>query len=463
MTIAAKATLKNHVPGPSRLSPFGSLAEMRRDPIATLLSAREGYGDVVKLRVGIWQSYLLSHPDDIKHVLQDNQQNYLKGFMFEYLKPVLGLGLLTNSGESWRRQRRLAQPAFHRQRLDNLTGAMTSSIEKLRARWRRADLDKPIDIVAEMTRLALDIVGRALFGVGFDAGSAEVSQAVKICQEHINWQIMHIFTMPDRYPTPRNMRFRRAIRLLNDAVYAIIDQRRNALELPTAGIAPSTTGDLLTMLLEARDEDTGEGMTDLQLRDEVMTIFLAGHETTANALAWAWHLLSLNPEVEERLKAEVDTVLSGRLPCLADLPRLTYTRMVFDEALRLRPPVWTVGRFPLTADEAGGYRIPAQTTVVLSPYVTHRHPEFWEEPERFDPDRFSPELVAKRPRYAYFPFGGGPRMCIGSEFATMEGVLTLAAIASEFRLSAPPGHVVEMEPLVTLRPRGGLPMRVERR
>jgi cytochrome P450 len=229
------------------------------------------------------------------------------------------------------------------------------------------------------------------------------------------------------------------------------------------GSCDGERSDLLTLLLEALDTDGSEQMTEMQLRDEVMTILLAGHETTANALVWSWHYIAANPEVEERLRAEVDSVLGGRQPGLADLGGLKYTRMVFDEALRLRPPVWALFRCPLTDDEAGGYRVPSFTTIILSPYVTHRHPEFWDDAERFDPERFLPERVAGRPRYAFFPFGGGPRMCLGAEFATMEGVLALASIAQEFQIEAVPGHTVELEPLITLRPAGGLPMILRRR
>lgn len=427
--------------------------------MGTLLEAHETYGAVVKFRAGIWFAYLLSHPDDIKHVLQDNNQNYGKGFTFEYLKPVLGLGLLTNQGDSWLAQRRLVQPSFQHQRLGELADVMTGSIERMLERWRdEAEAETPVDVVAEMTGLTMEIVSRALFGSGFGADANRVSEAVRVAQEHVNWQITHLFSVPERYPTPRNLRFKRALGVLDGVVYSIIEQQQMATR-----VDGEPSNDLLTLLLEARDQETGEGMSDLQLRDEVMTIFLAGHETTANALAWAWHLLAVNPEVEERLHAEVDDVLNGRLPILADLPRLQYTRMVFDETLRLRPPVWTVGRFPFANDAAHGFHIPAYTSIILSPYVTHRHPEFWDEPGRFNPDRFQPERVAERPKYAYFPFGGGPRMCVGSEFAIMEGVLALAAIAREFRFRTLPGHRVELEPLITLRPRGGLPMLLDSR
>jgi cytochrome P450 len=308
----------------------------------------------------------------------------------------------------------------------------------------------------------MDMVGMALLGSDLGADAAQVREAVKVGQEHVNWRITHLFSLPERYPTPRNRRFHQALRTLDNVVYSIIDRRREVPASPER--AEGASGhDLLTLLLEARDDETGEGMTDDQVRDEVMTIFLAGHETTANALAWAWHLLSSHPEIEEHLHQEVDSVLSGRSPGFGDIAHLKYTRMVIDETLRLFPPVWAIARFPVRNDEAGGYGIPAYSQVILSPYVTHRHADFWEEPERFDPERFLPDRIAQRPKYAYFPFGGGPRMCIGSEFALMEGVLALATIAGQYRLRPVPNHKVEPEPLITLRPKGGLPMYIEPR
>ena len=292
------ARLNRKVPGPHRWSPFGVLSEVQRDPLGTFLRGRESYGDVVKFRVGMWNSYLLSHPDDIKRVLQDNNQNYRKGLIYQYLKPVLGLGLLTNEGESWLSQRRLAQPAFHRQELGELTSIMTGAIGAMLDRWRNQTEVAPRDIAAEMAHLTMDMVGQALLGSDLAGTSAQVHDAVKVGQEHVNWRITHPFSLSENYPTPRNRRFKKALRTLDDLVYSIIEQRRRSSSAVLSGAEGGGSGhDLLTLLLEARDDDTGEGMTDWQLRNEVITIFLAGHETTANALAWAWHLLSLHPEV----------------------------------------------------------------------------------------------------------------------------------------------------------------------
>lgn len=446
-------------PGPWRWSPFGSLSELRATPLKTLLGARETYGDVVRFRVGLWSVYLLSHPDDVKHVLQDNHQNYRKGFTFGYLKPLVGSGLLTAEGESWRVQRRLIQPAFHHQRLDSMVELMAKAAEDLASRWLVRRETCPVDVVQEMTAVTLQIVSKAILGVDLDAATSQIGEAMRVTQEQINWRITHLFSTPDRYPTPRNLRFRRSLRVLEDLVSSMIEIKRvNQSRNQAEG-----GNDVLSLLLEDQDGEPASAIPDLLLRDEVMTFLLAGHETTANALAWTCHFLALNPEAEERLHSEVDSVLNGRRPTLADLSRLRFTRMVFEETLRLRPPVWALGRFSLADDQAGRYRLSAYSSVLLSPYVTHRHPEFWEIPERFDPDRFRPEQVASRPGHAYFPFGAGPRMCIGREFAVMEAVVCLATIAGRFRLRNFANHTVELEPLITLRPKGGMPMYVEER
>ncbi len=403
-------------PGPRKWSPFGSLTELRTSPLETLLDARDTYGDVVRFRIGMWAAYLVAHPADVKHILQDNHQNYRKGFTFEYLKPLVGSGLLTAEGESWRFQRRMVQPAFHRQRLDGMVETIATAAEAVCDRWQHRHSTEPLDVVEEMTSFAIQVVSAAILGVNLDAATPEIADAVAVAQEGINWRITHLFSMPDRYPTPRNLRFRSALRVLDDAVLSLIETKRQAYARE-----PGQGNDALSILLDAQQSDPDGAIPDLLLRDEVMTLLLAGHETSANALAWTWHLLAQNPEAEERLHAEVDSVLNGRRPTLDDLPKLRFTRMVFEESLRLRPPVWALGRFSLAEDEVGGYRLPAYSSVLLSAYVTHRHPEFWEDPERFDPDRFTPERVAERPALAYFPFGAGPRMCIGGEFAMHGG------------------------------------------
>ncbi|MEX0786183.1 MAG: cytochrome P450 [Dehalococcoidia bacterium] len=438
------------VPGPSSYWPLGQLAELQRDSTGMLERLVRTYGDIVRFRIFIWQNYLIAHPDHIKHVLQENPQNYHKGFLYEFLKPVVGEGLLTSEDEFWKRQRRIAQPAFHRKVLASLASAMTDETADMVERWREpAAAGKPIDVLAELMALTLEIVSRTMLSTDVAEETDAVRDSVVVLREHVAYRAFHVFTLPERVPTARNRRFHRALSTVDGIVYRMIDERRRDA---------SEANDLLSTLLAARDEETGEGMTDKQLRDEVITVFLAGHETTANALSWALYLLSQHPDVEERLAGEVDAALAGRVPTLEDLHSLPYTRMVIEEALRLYPPAYAFARRAMGDDEIGGYRIPKDATVLLSPWVTHRHPEFWDQPERFDPERFTPERSAQRPRYAYFPFGGGPRQCIGNEFALMEAQLVLAMVAQAFRVRLLPGHAVIPEPAITLRPLGSLPM-----
>ena len=424
---------------------FGSAFEMRRDPLRVLTEARR-HGDFVRFRLGPYRVYLLSRPDYISHVLQKNPRNYLKDG-YEHIE-IVGNGLLASEGDFWRRQRRLAQPAFHRECLAEMAKTMTDATEKMLGRSGARSTDDPLDLDAEMSRLTLEIVGRTLFSaeVGDEAGKVGSALATVL---NLGFQRTGRFVpVPLGVPTPKNRRYRNAVRHLNGVVGALISGRR-------AG--GGGEDDLLAMLLEARDADTGEGMGERQLRDEVMTILTAGYETTARALAWTWYLLDANPHVRERLERELDG-LNGRVPTFGDLDRLTYTKMVLQESMRLFPPVWGLSRLVAQEDEIGGYRISKGSRVVVSQYVTHRHPDFWDNPETFDPERFTPERSAGRPRYAYFPFSGGPRQCIGNNFAMMEAVLVIATIARRYRLTLAPGHPVEPEPSFTLRSRHGMRM-----
>jgi len=392
--------------------------------------------------------YLVSHPDLIKHILQDNNRNYHKSVGYEKTRPMLGYGLLTSEDDFWRRQRRLAQPAFHRKHISAFATTMTDATSQMLQRWQHhAESGAPFNAAAEMMRLTLTIVGRTLFNTDLSDEADKVGQALTIALEHTNRRMQSLFDLGEKLPTPENRRFNEAIKTLDEVVYGMIEERRRT---------NIDNGDLLSLLLHAQDEETGERMSDKQLRDEAMTIFLAGHETTANALAWTWYLLSKHPDVARRLRNELAAVLGGRTPTLDDLPNLVYTKMVLDEALRLYPPAWAIGRNSLAADKLGDYHLPANSIVVLSPYVTHRLPEFWPNPEGFDPERFRPEQAENRPRFAYFPFAGGPRLCIGNNFALMEMQLILAMIAQRYHLDLVPGHPIELEPMVTLRPRHGV-------
>lgn len=395
-------------------------------------------------------------PAAVKHVLLDNADNYRKSRIARrLLKPGLGEGLLTSEGELWRRQRRILAPAFQTKRIASFAPVMTAATEAMLARWDVHPKEKPLNIAEEMMRLTLDIIGRTMFSSDLGEHGAAIGRSVSEYQEFAGRpSIVDLLNLPEWLPRLGPARARQAVGALDQAMTAIIAKRR-------AG--ETAANDLLSLLLAARDEETGEGMSDTMIRDEVATIFTAGHETTANGLAWTWYLLSLHPRERGALEAELESVLAGRSPIADDLPGLAYTRMVFDEAIRLYPPAHTLAREALDDDEILGHRIPKGSSIVISPWLLHRHKKLWIEPERFDPERFRPEAAAKRHRYAYIPFGGGPRICIGMGFALQEAILILATVAQRYRLRLAPGHRVEPVGLITLRPKGGLPMYLEPR
>jgi cytochrome P450 len=441
-------------PGPCGHLLLGSARDMQRDPLRFGLAMTRQYGDVVRIRFLLWPAYLINHPDGVKHVLQVNQQNYNKDlYPYKIFKPLLGRGLVTNDGKSWLQQRRLIQPTFHRKRLAAFGRLMTDATVMMLEQWQDfAERAQQLDIAAEMLRLTLRIVGQALFNIDLSDETHIVGQSLirvnKLLSDYI-----YVPFPPLNVPTLRNRLIQTAFRTLDQVVQGIINQRRQQ---------NMDTDDLLSMLLSVRDEETGQGMNNQQVRDEVMTLLIAGYETVSTALVWTWYLLSQYPEVEHCLHSELDMVLGGDQPAVEHLAELAYTHMVIEEALRLYPPAWIFGRKAIADDEIGGYSIPANSIVVLSPYVTHRHPAFWEHPEVFDPARFSPERSAGRSHFAYFPFGGGPRMCIGNNFALMEMQLILATIAQRYTLRLVPGHLVEPEAFLSLRPRYGLPMTLHR-
>jgi cytochrome P450 len=435
---------------------LGILPAARKDVLGFLREATRQYGDVVRYRLGTMTAHLIVHPDGVRQVLADNAKNYTKDhFSYRLVSRVAGNGLLTSQGSFWLRQRRLAQPAFHRQRIAAMAEGMTRTAAEVRERWEApASRGEPVVMVEEMMRLTLTIVGHALFGTSVGAQAEAIGSAFNVLSEQTVTRFRTFRLLPPVLPTRYDRDFRQAKNMLRGAVMELIAERRRRNE---------DTGDLLSMFMLAKDEETGEVMNDEQLCDEVLTMLVAGHETTATALSWVWALLDGHPEVEAKLHAELDTVLGGRLPTVEDVPKLAYTRMVVEEAMRLYPPAYIWSRAVKEDDVIGGFRIPAGTTVDISPYLTHRHPDFWERPEEFLPERFSPEASAQRPRYAYFPFSGGPRQCIGNNFAMMEAQLLLATLAQRFRPRRLPGHELVPEPLITLRPKGGLPMRLERR
>lgn len=436
------------IPGPTYWTPFGAGRAIRSDPLGFVSALARTYGDVVRVRMGPLCVYMLFHPDDVRWVLQEHHQNYVKGPLIGRVKVLIGEGLFTSEGDFWRRQRRLAQPAFHRDRIAAFADTMVRCTAERLDRWAPGTT---VDVAAEMNALALTIVGRTLFGRDLSGDAAAAGDALRTALAFTADYAMSWVALPIGLPLPRHREFRRAVRTLETLVYEIVGARRRTGE---------DAGDLLSMLLAARDADTGEGMSDRQLRDEVMTFLLAGHETTAVALAWTWSLLARHPAIADRARAETLDVLGTRPPALTDLPRLPLARMVVEEAMRLYPPVWGIGRQAIRADRIRDLELPAGAVVNLSPWVTHRHPAFWEEPERFDPDRFLPDRVRARPRFAYFPFSGGPRLCIGESFALMEAQLVMAMMLQRYHLALAPGQEVVPEPTLTVRPRDGLRMTV---
>ena len=448
-----KSSDQKRPPGPRGHVLFGNASAIQRNPTEVYLALARQYGDIVRIRFVLWPTYMLFHPDYVQHVLQQNHQNYNKDvYTYHALKPFVGEGLITNNGQPWLRQRRLIQPVFHRKQLASFGTLMSDATVAMLKQWESSiQQDQPLDIAAEMMRLTLQIVGQVIFHVDLSDQAAQAGQAFTTLNKLLS-DYIHAPFPPLSVPTPRNRRLQGARHALDAVVDGIITEHR---------LQNADTGDLLSRLLLARDEETGEGMSDRQVRDEVVTLLFAGHETTANALSWTWYLLAQHPDVEQRLRTELDEVLGGHQPTMDDLPNLPYTRMVLEEAMRLYPPAWSFGRKAIASDKIGGYAVPANTWVWLSPFVTHRHPAFWENPKVFDPERFTPEKVAVRPRYAYFPFGGGPRMCIGSHFAMMEAQLILATVAQSYQFRLVPGHPVEPQALLSLRPRYGLPMTIQ--
>jgi len=433
--------------GPRGWPLLGSVSEFQRNPLELFFRSIREHGDVVRLKL-LNTVFLVNHPDGVRHVLHDHHVNYKKNFVYDRLKSLTGNGLVTSDGDFWKRQRKLAQPAFHRQRIAGFARTMATQTARMLERWRGlAASRRAFDVHAEMMRLTFTIIGEALFSLNLEDGAADMGRALSDALEITQRRFTARLIPPRFLPTPENRRFAAAMNVLDRVVDEIIERRR---------VAPDAGNDLLGTLMAARDEETGEAMDNRQLRDEVMTMVLAGHETTANALTFALYLLSRNPAAARRVQQEVREVLQGRTPGMEDLPRLRYTQQVIDESMRLYPPAWVFGREALVDDVILGFRVPRGSSVVLVPYTIHRHPEFWDNPEGFDPERFAPELSQRRHRYAYFPFAAGPRMCIGEGFAKMEMPIILAMVAQRYALHLEPGFELELDPVVTLRPKHGV-------
>ena len=437
-------------PGPHPALSLLRFPLFRRDPLAVFRRMAARHGDVSTFRLGPRRFYLLNHPDLVRDVLVTHHRTFIKSYALQRARVLLGTGLLTSEGELHLRQRRLAQPAFHRERIAAMGQAMASAASAAAGRWRAG---MEVDAAREMNRLTLAIAGTTLLGADVEGEADEIGRALTDALGLFDRLHNPFAPLLERLPVPATRRMRAARARLDATIHRIIAERRASGE---------DRDDLLGMLLAARDEQgDGGGMTDAQLRDELLTLFLAGHETTANALGWTWHLLARNPEAEARLHEELRTVLGGRVPTADDVPRLPFTRAVLAEAMRIWPPAWTIGREPLEDYGAGGYRVRAGSIVLLSPFLVHRDPRWWDAPEAFRPERWMEDgFEATLPRFAYFPFGGGPRKCIGEGFAWMESVLVLATLASRWRLRHTADARVAPEPRITLRPTG-LRMRVE--
>lgn len=443
----AAAVIAKQPPGPKPILPGFHFLALRRDRIGFLTNLAREYGEIAHFKLGPVPVYLLTNPEHIRDVLITHNKQFMKGEGLQRAKRLLGEGLLTSEGEFHLRQRRLAQPAFHRQRIAGYADTMVDYARQMREDWQPGETR---DIAREMMRLTLAIAGKTLFGTDVVKEADEIGAALSTTMEAFNRLTLPFSNLIEKLPLPSVRRFEQAKERLDATIYRIIEERRASDE---------DQGDLLSMLIQARDtEGDGTGMTDLQLRDEAMTIFLAGHETTANALTWTWYLLSQNPVEEARFHEEIDQVLAGRLPTAEDYPRLKYAERVFAESMRLYPPAWLIGRRALSDYVIDGYTIPAGAILLMSQYVMHHHPKFFPEPERFDPERWTPEAKEARPQFSYFPFGGGPRLCIGEQFAWMEGVLVMATFAQRWRMRLAPGHPVAKQPLVTLRPKHGMKM-----
>ncbi|MCW3128178.1 MAG: cytochrome [Bacteroidetes bacterium] len=435
---------------------IGHVGMMKVDAIGMVKNFIERYGNIFSLSVPFYKVVIVSKPEYARYVLLDNNKNYTKSIAYELLKPLLGLGLLTSEGDFWKQQRKLVQPAFHKRKLDELTEMMIERsehwVDRIDAHAKKGEA---FDVLPEMTALTLDIISKAIFSKGVEDKAQIVGEQITLLNEYTIEKIHQPVRMPDSIPTPFNRKARVSMALLDKIIYEIIDERR------AEGVSKD---DLLSMLIDARDEETGESMDNKQLRDEVMTIFLAGNETSSNALSWTLYLLSQHPEHEARMVAEINEKLDSGMPLTFNtVNEFQYVRQVIEESMRMYPPVWMVGRRTIAEDEIGEYRIDPKTNVLVPIIFFHHSEQFWEQPERFMPERFAQEKRNAIDRFVYMPFGGGPRFCIGNNFAMLEMQIIIITLYRKFTFKLKEGFKVEAEPLVTLRPKYGVQMVAERR
>lgn len=443
-------------PEPKQHPIFGMIPAASRSRLKMCLDLA-ALGDVVRFRMGPYHIHLLSGPTSSHRALVENHQNYGKQWLgYQKLSMMLGQGLVTSDGDFWRRQRRIAQPTFHRERIAGFGEVMVRRATELADGWeaslRRGE--SVVDVSVDLTRVILGIIGETMLSYDMDKDADRLGPSLTWLLCNVTDRITGFVDIPLAIPTPNNRRFRRELHTMDAAVYRIIEERRRGTQ---------DKPDLLSMFMAARDEETGEGMTDKQLRDEVMTMLLAGFETTVNTLNWLFYAVAKAPDVGRKLHEELERELGGRTPTLADLPRLRYTKMVVDEALRLYPPVWIMARSVKNDDEIDGFHIPGGSYVFICPYIVNRHPSIWENPEGFDPERFAPGRIDAIPKKAYIPFATGPRACIGKAFALLEMQITLATLWQRFRLDLIPTRPAEMDASWTLRPKNGLPMKLHLR
>lgn len=437
--------------GPKGLPLLGSLPEMGRDTLGFFTACARDYGDVVPIRLGTWPTLLLSNPADIEQVLVRNHENFVKNsFFWRHVTAIFGQGILTSEGDTWRRHRRLIAPAFAPPTLAAYAPVMVAMAETHVGKWRDGAL---IDLHQEMMALTLRIAAKTLFESEVEEDIATIDAALEHCMEEIRARFVRPVFIPDWVPLPGHRRYSRGIAAIEKVLARMIAERRES------GVERT---DFLSRLMAARDE-SGQPLSDRQLRDEAITHLLAGHETTALAMSWTWHLASRHPQVVARLLEEVDSVLGGRTVTLQDIPHLRYTEAVLLESMRLRPPAWGIGREAVGDCEIGGAHVPAGTTIFLAPWVVQRDPRWFDDPESFTPERWLDGLERRLPRFAYFPFGGGPRICIGQKFAMTEAILMLATIANRFTLEWQPDRPIEPFPSITLRPKGGVWVKVRAR
>lgn len=432
------------------------IPEIQGNPLAFLQRNAAEHGDFIHYPLGLWEVFQLNHPELIEHVLVTNQRNYSKNTVqYNTLAKITGRGLLTSDGRFWRRQRRMIQPAFHRQKVLGWGETMIKATQNMLGNWEKAaQANQPLDIDEEMMAVTLNVVGEALLGLDLQADAGQLTHAVLTMLDYVVYRSQQLVALPLMVPTPRNRRVRDGLHLLDDLIdKAICDHEQGKAN-------PDT---ILSQMITAVDRETNEHMSRNELRDEVITLLVAGHETAASGLTWLFYLLSQNPCVAEALVAEIDRVLNGRPPTTDDLPNLPTVQRVIAEALRLYPPAWVITRRAVAADTLLGEPIPANALIIMSPYTMQRHPAFWANPDQFDPNHFTPEAEQARPRYAYFPFGGGARLCIGDQFAKVEMGLVGTAVLQKYRLQLLPNHPVVADPLVTIRPKHGLMMTLERR